>query len=117
MAKKPSFDLDEAKARRELERASKRLYANAEGVLLDEKDHLYDVIMSRAPDGPTGKLRANVYVEVGRNKKGPVLRAGVRDLPYAVYVEFGTKYAKAQPFIRPSLAEMPGFISRRRGRR
>lgn len=108
------FDVDEAKARAQMERAAKRLYAHAEGVLLDQQETLRDRILARAPKGPTGNLRRNVFVEVVSSKTGPVLKGGVNGLPYPVFVEFGTKYMPPQPFLRPALAEMPGFIKRRR---
>lgn len=116
MAKNPHLEIDEAKLRKQLDRASKRLYAHAEGVLTDEQQHLKERIIAFAPEGPTGKLRRNVYVDVVRLPNGPMLKASVKNVPYAVFVEFGTSRARAQPFLRPALAEMPGFIKSKRRR-
>lgn len=33
------------------------------------------------------------------------ISAGSEDVPYAKYVEFGTRHARAQPFLRPALAQ------------
>lgn len=107
-------DIDETLTRAQLQRAAKRLSKHAEDVLLDQQQTLKDRILTRAPKGPTGDLRENVYVEVVGSRTGPVLKGGVRGLPYPVYVEFGTRYMPARPFLRPAIAEMSGFIRRRR---
>jgi HK97 gp10 family phage protein len=116
MAKKPYLEIDEPRLRKQLERAEKRLYADAEGVLLDQQGRLKDRIIELAPKGKTGELKRHVYVDVVQRPNGPVLKAGVKNLSYPVFVEFGTSKAPAQPFLRPALAEMPGYIKRRRRR-
>jgi HK97 gp10 family phage protein len=110
-----SFDIDAVKARKQLERASKRLYGYAENVLLENQERLKEAMLSHAPED-TGALKDHIYVEVIPRPNGPVLKAGVKDLPYAVFVEFGTKFTPKHPFLRPALAEMPGYIKRTRGR-
>lgn len=115
MSVKPRLDFDEARTRKQLDRASKRLYANAEGVLLDNQERLHDRIVALAPDD-TGLLKSNVFVVVIPRPNGPVLQAGVRETPYAVFNEFGTVYMQKKPFLRPALAEMPGYIRPRRRR-
>lgn len=117
-AGKNGFDIDEGRSRAQIERAAKRLYAHAEGVLIEQQPILKERILSRAPKGPTGKLRENVYVEVVGGKSGPVLKGGVKGLAYPIFIEFGTKYMPPRPFLRTALAEMPGYIrQRRRSRR
>lgn len=39
-----------------------------------------------------------------------ILQAGGEDAPYAKYVEFGTRHSKAQPFLRPALAQARGEL-------
>jgi HK97 gp10 family phage protein len=120
MARPPSLEIDEARLRKQLERASKRLYANADGVLTDQQQTLKERIIALAPKGnrpsPEGHIVDHVYVDVVQRPNGPVLKAGVKKVAHAVFVEFGTSKAPAQPFLRPALAEMPGFIKRRRRR-
>lgn len=111
-------DFDTVQIRRQADGAAKRLKQHAEGILLDQQQTLKDRILSRAPQGPTGRLRQNVYVEVVWSSKGPILKGGVAGLSYPVFVEFGTSDTAAEPFLRPAFAEMPGYIRRRRtGRR
>jgi hypothetical protein len=110
-------DIDEARARAQIERAAKRLYAHAENILITEQETLRERIVTHAPEA-SGQLRRHVYVDVVRSARGPVLKGGVRDLPYAVYVEFGSThggtYIPPQPFLRPAIQEMGGFIRSRR---
>jgi HK97 gp10 family phage protein len=108
------FDIDERLTRVQVERVAKRLSKHAGDVLLDQQQTLKDRILARAPQGPTGNLRANVYVEVVESNRGPILKGGVRGVPYSVKVEFGTRYMSPEPFLRPAIAEMPGYIRRRR---
>lgn len=50
----------------------------------------------------TGRLRASVQYEVGRDGRGIVGRIGT-NVHYARYLEFGTRRMRAQPFLRPAL--------------
>lgn len=65
-----------------------------------------------------GALRASVKYEVAHEADQPQFKASVRaggmvhdghghsvHVDYAKYVEFGTRHAPAQPFLRPALAE------------
>jgi len=53
--------------------------------------------MSRAPF-VTGNLRATHYFK----KVGPFTYEVGSNAPYAVYVELGTRYMRAQPFLVPA---------------
>lgn len=109
-------ELDDRKARADVEKAAKRLYERAENILVDHKRPLHQRVAANAPR-KTGRLRASVTTEVTRLKRGPVLKVFVRRLPYAAYVEFGTSTKRARPFMRPALAEVGGLISRIAGAR
>ena len=79
----------------------------------------------RAPKGETGKLRRNVYwfkvrarntryavtygigVRSQGSYVGKVASYGPKDAYYWHFLEFGTRYQKAQPFLRPA------FMTRR----
>lgn len=52
----------------------------------------------------TGRLRNSIGLTTGRDSRGLFLDVGT-DVEYAPPVEFGTRYMRAQPFIRPGLAE------------
>jgi HK97 gp10 family phage protein len=51
----------------------------------------------------TGRLRASISYDVGKDREGIVGIVG-SNVPYSIYVELGTRRAAAQPFLRPALA-------------
>jgi HK97 gp10 family phage protein len=51
----------------------------------------------------TGRLRSSIQVTRGRDATGPFLDIGT-NVSYAAFVEFGTRYMAAQPYLRPALA-------------
>lgn len=50
----------------------------------------------------TGRLRSSISRELGIDNRGLRARIGT-DVDYAIYVEFGTSRARAQPYLRPAL--------------
>lgn len=46
----------------------------------------------------TGALRDSIHKEEG----GPLSVTVIADAPYAIYVEYGTTFAAAQPFLTPA---------------
>lgn len=50
----------------------------------------------------TGRLRSSITHSVERDGRGLVGFVGT-NVEYAIYVEFGTRYMRAQPFLRPAL--------------
>lgn len=66
---------------------------------------------SISPSGRLGgSLRESIHQE-RRDSKGIVktaIVAGGHEAPYARFVEFGTRHAPAQPFLRPALKEVEG---------
>ncbi len=56
----------------------------------------------------TGRLRSSIHHEIGRDYLGPFAIVGT-DVNYGIYVELGTRYARAQPFLRPALYQVAGF--------
>jgi HK97 gp10 family phage protein len=51
----------------------------------------------------TGRLRDSITWQMGMVMGLPAARIGT-DVEYAPYVELGTRYMAAQPFLRPALA-------------
>lgn len=52
----------------------------------------------------TGRLRASISHELGRDPAGMYARIGT-DVEYSIYVEVGTSKMNAQPYLRPALKE------------
>lgn len=53
----------------------------------------------------TGRLRSSVNSSgLKRDGRGVYVEVGT-NVEYAPYVEFGTRYQRAQPYLRPALAE------------
>lgn len=51
----------------------------------------------------TGRLRASIDWQLARDHQGLLAIIGT-NVTYAPFVEFGTRFAAAQPFLRPALA-------------
>lgn len=51
-----------------------------------------------------GTLRGSIGLTTGRDGRGLYVDVGT-DLEYAPPVEYGTRHMRAQPFVRPGLAE------------
>lgn len=49
----------------------------------------------------TGRLRNSLMHEV----RGLTLKVGSRDVPYSMYVEYGTSRSPAQPYLRPAIEQ------------
>ena len=52
----------------------------------------------------TGRLRSSITHVMGEDRKGPYAEIGT-NVAYAPFVEYGTQYTAAQPFLRPALLE------------
>lgn len=61
----------------------------------------------------TGRLRSSITHKRGKDRLGPYVKVGT-NVEYAPYVEFGTRYQRAQPFLRPAIAEAVSDWNRRR---
>lgn len=66
----------------------------------------------------TGRLRASIGFDVVADQRGPVGRVGSGigvgggdPVEYAAYVEFGTRFAAAQPYLRPALTQVLGVLA------
>lgn len=57
----------------------------------------------------TGRLRSSIQSVPGKDTQGPYVDVGT-NVEYAPYVEFGTSRQPAQPYLRPALAEVAGYI-------
>jgi HK97 gp10 family phage protein len=59
----------------------------------------------------TGRLRSSITDELGVGPTGlPAVRIG-SNVSYASYVELGTRYMSAQPFLRPALGSISGTFT------
>jgi HK97 gp10 family phage protein len=59
----------------------------------------------------TGRLRASIMATRGKDGTGPFVDIGT-NVEYAGYVEFGTRFQVAQPYLRPAIAkEVPGLAA------
>ena len=85
--------------------------AIARGLDAVATDARANVLALRDPTrlGPS-LLAESIRTEVDRDGAGGVVRAGGDIAPYAVFVEFGTTHAPAQPFLGPALAMNAGRI-------
>ena len=86
---------------RALERKLRRMPRDIERKVLPEAETAGATVISEAAQGlapvDTGRLRESIHVD-----KSEVV-AGGNDAPYATYVEYGTLYTPAQPFLEPAL--------------
>lgn len=55
----------------------------------------------------TGHLRASINWRLARDARGLLAIVGT-NVTYAPFVEFGTRFAHAQPFLRPALEAAGG---------
>ena len=55
----------------------------------------------------TGRLRSSIGHTLRRDAGGLLATVGT-SVEYASYVEFGTRYMRAQPFLRPALSRVTG---------
>lgn len=56
----------------------------------------------------TGRLRSSIMATRGKDATGAFVDIGT-NVQYAIFVEFGTRYQSAQPFLRPALAGAVGY--------
>lgn len=57
----------------------------------------------------TGRLRDSITWELGMMNGLPSARVGT-NVEYAIYVETGTRYMSAQPFLRPALGAAGSLV-------
>lgn len=50
----------------------------------------------------TGSLRNSIHIKQGENNKSVIVYTTIE---YASYVEFGTRFQKEKPFLRPALSK------------
>lgn len=95
---------------KQLEKVNEALKKAAEKSLLTQAEMVRDRIRDRAPQGPTGNLKAACYakLEPASGSYPPMAFAGVRPrkAPHGHLVEYGTVKMAAHPFFRPAVDEM-----------
>jgi len=66
----------------------------------------------------TGRLRASIDVEEQRSDDPIASKAFLigSDVEYANFVEEGTKFQQAQPYLRPTAEQLPRFVNKNRKR-
>lgn len=57
----------------------------------------------------TGRLRSSIMTHRGTDAVGRYVDIGT-NVFYAPYVEYGTRFMAAQPFLRPAMARMAGMF-------
>lgn len=57
----------------------------------------------------TGRLRSSITRTVGADSRGLYAAVGT-SVEYAPFVELGTRFMRARPFLRPALASVTGRI-------
>jgi HK97 gp10 family phage protein len=73
------------------------------GVALLRSAVLVERVAKRLCPVDTGRLRGSITHDLARDARGLVATVGTL-VEYAPFVEFGTRYMRAQPFLRPALA-------------
>jgi HK97 gp10 family phage protein len=97
-----------ARGRFELKNAVKRKSLSL-GQSAKADGSLYDRQSIHLPAGSEGQVGGNLRRSVRFSEEGTgdepqvSIVAGGKDAPYARFVEFGTRHAAAQPFLRPAL--------------
>lgn len=83
---------------KDLDRAARAAPATVDRVLAVSAQMILIEMKAMTPVD-TGRLRASetVVASKGRYVVGPVA------VPYAAYVEFGTRHMRAQPYVRPAV--------------
>lgn len=56
----------------------------------------------------TGRLRSSIQMVEGQDGRGVYVTVGT-NVEYAAFVEFGTRFMAAQPYMRPALAKAFGL--------
>lgn len=69
--------------------------------------------INKNPKAPTrGQLRASIRAEVRKASNGEPYGRIWTNVFYSLFVEFGTRFMRAQPFLRPGLElNRPGIIN------
>lgn len=101
-----TIDVDSRKFEAGLKRAVARIKVKSEADLarfgLDVQNRARELCPV-----DTGRLRSSIRSVPGKDTHGPFVAIGT-NVTYAVFVEFGTSRARAQPYLRPALAEAAG---------
>lgn len=106
----PSVSIDDAAFLANLRRAVARLEVAGEAGLQVLALQVQNAARRRCPVD-TGRLRSSISHRLGRDARGPYAEVGT-NVQYAPFVEFGTRRAAAQPYLRPALAEAAGLLPR-----
>lgn len=99
--------VDVRRVERRLERAKEAIEIAAVDQLIQSANNVVALAKSLAPVGETGDLQRSIRWEWGTKEHEVVIGTNV---PYAPYVEFGTRDQPARPFLLPAIKyERPIF--------
>lgn len=104
-----SCDVDDAAFRRGLQDALDRRAIKSKEGLTRLGLRVQNAARELAPVD-TGRLRSSIRMISGEDADGFYVEVGT-NVEYAVFVEYGTTRAAAQPFLRPALAEAVGYAA------
>ena len=92
--------------RKKLRRMPDALTAALKQVLAEGAEEIHAEALKRVPVGETGNLARYLKIKIGRDglsaKVGYFGKKAERAAFYAVFVEFGTTFAAAQPYLGPA---------------
>jgi len=96
-----SIKLDDSKVRKMLKEMTPAIRKAIERFLIKAGTVVKASAKANAPVR-TGRLRDSISSKVDKVRQEAVIGPNVE---YAIYQEFGTKYMKAQPYMRPALED------------
>jgi HK97 gp10 family phage protein len=77
------------------------------GLLVEASAKNYATGYGGGPNVRTGRLRSSISTSLGSDEEGLYCDVG-SNVEYAGYVELGTRYMRARPFLRPALEAARG---------
>jgi HK97 gp10 family phage protein len=102
-----AIELDSAAFRRDLVAHLKQMEVHSEQALVRVGYQVLSKARYLCPVD-TGRLRASIILTQGRDGQGFYVEIGT-NVHYARFVEFGTRYNRAQPFLLPAVALASGY--------
>lgn len=111
--------IDDKAFREGLATAVAGLEEDGAGFLRELGAHVLAYAEAKAPRGATGAIVAGLGMREGSTPNGPWVEVGVLSPPSSredFYQEYGTVFDRAQPFMRPALANVAAGIKMAGGR-
>lgn len=102
------LDVDSADFLRGLQQAIDKMEIDGKKGLLRVGMRVQNAAREMCPVD-TGRLRSSIQHKPGQDRNGFYVEVGT-NVDYAAFVEFGTSRQRAQPYLRPALAEVVGYM-------